>query len=153
MAECRHRFRTVTIRAQIDSTGIFPHELPSTLAYRNSLMNLDLLSGVCMLLSTRFESLWDYELQDGPGMRTAMARFFPFIESRSAWPYRADASHFTNLPGRRPALLFAARAYSRPEYAALWQRLNSEVLDPELARSFPIRQPLLWVTPLPVIRG
>ena len=32
------------------------------------------LPRICVLLSTRFESVWDYELQDGPGMRTVIAR-------------------------------------------------------------------------------
>ena len=105
-----------------------------------------MFAGVCLLLSTRFESVWDYELQDGPGMRTVIARLFPYILDRGKWPYRADAFHFNNLPIRPPALLFAARAYDRPEYAALWQTLNPDPTIPELQRTFPIRQPLLWVT-------
>ncbi len=146
LAELRHHFKTVTLRAQIVADGTFPHELTTSNPYRNSLFNLDLLAGACDLLSTRFENLWDYQLQDGPGLRVAIARYAPYIESRGAWPYRADAHFFNDLPCRRPALLFAARAYQRPEYATLWRSLNPDPTNPTILRTFPIRQPLLWVT-------
>lgn len=142
----RHQFRSSTIRAQIAFDGNFPRELSTANPYRNALFNLDMLAGVCDLLSTRFESAWDYELQDGPSMRNAIARHFPFIANRGSWPYKADAAFFTQLPLRRPALLLAARAFSRPEYADLWKTLPADTTNAELDRTFPIRQPVLWVT-------
>lgn len=142
----RHQFRSATIRAQITFDGTFPRELSTPNPYRNSLFNLDLLACACELLSTRFESVWDYELQDGPGMRVAIAKHFPFIVNRGSWPYRADSAFFTQLPLRRPALLLAARAYSRPEYADLWKTLPADTANPELDCTFPVRQPVLWVT-------
>jgi len=142
----RQRYRTVTIRAQIMANGTFPHELTTANPYRFSLFNLDMLAAVCQLVSTRFESVWDYDLQDGPGMRAAIARHFPYIKDRGAWPYMADATHFNDLPLRQPSLLFAARAYTRPEYTDLWKTLPADTDIPELQRTFPIRQPLLWVT-------
>ena len=150
LAELRHRFKTVTLRAQLVSGGTFPHELSTAYPYRNSLFALDLLSGSCHLLSTPFESLWEYELQDGPGVRSAVAFHAPFIQKRNAWPYRADLMHFADLPVRCPSLLFAARAYQRPEYAELWKTLNPDPTIPELQRTFPISQPLLWMSrPVP----
>jgi Alginate lyase len=142
----RHQYKSSTIRAQIVADGTFPHELTTPNPYRNTLFNLDMMAGVCLLLSTRFESVWDVELQDGPGFRTVIARLFPFILNRGAWPYRADVKYFTDLPIRPPSLLFAARAYDRPEYATLWKTLNPDPKIPELQHTFPIRQPLLWVT-------
>jgi hypothetical protein len=142
----RHQFRSSTIRAQILADGTFPHELNTPNPYRNTLFVLDMMAGVCLLLSTRFESVWEYELQDGPGMRTVIARLFPYIADRGKWPYVADAAYFNDLPLRRPALLFAARAYNRPEYAELWKKLPPDTSIAELQRTFPIRQPLLWVT-------
>ncbi len=142
----RHQYESSTIRAQIVSDGTFPHELTTANPYRNSLFNLDMLTGICLLLSTRFEDVWSYELQDGPGMRSAIARHYPYILDRGAWPYRADAIDFNKLPVRPPSLLFAARAYDRPEYASLWKTLPADPEVPELQRTFPIRQPLLWVT-------
>jgi len=142
----RHQYKTSTIRAQIVADGVFPHELTTPNPYRNSLFNFDMLAAICLLLSTRFESVWDYDLQDGPGMRSAVARHYPYILDRGTWPYRADAAYFTDLPLRRPGLLFAARAYERPEYADLWKTLPPDPTIPELQHTFPIRQPLLWVT-------
>jgi hypothetical protein len=142
----RHQYESSTIRAQIVSDGTFPHELTTANPYRNSLFNLDMLAGICLLLSTRFEDVWSYELQDGPGMRSVIARHYPYILDRGAWPYRADAVYFMDLPVRPPSLLFAARAYTRPEYASLWKTLPADPKIPELQRTFPIRQPLLWVT-------
>jgi hypothetical protein len=142
----RHQYKSSTIRAQIVANGTFPRELSTSNPYRNTLFNLDMFAGVCLLLSTRFESVWDYELQDGPGMRTVIARLYPCILDRGTWPYLADAEHFKDLPIRPPSLLFAARAYNRPEYAELWKILKPDPPVPELQRTFPIRQPLLWVT-------
>jgi hypothetical protein len=146
LADLRHRFKSVTLRAQTVADGSFPHELATPYPYRNSLFNLDLLAASCDLLSTRFESLWEFELQDGPGLHVAMARHFPFIQHRNTWPYKADLTHFDDLPIRNPSLLFAARAYTRPEYADLWKTLPPDTPTPELQRTFPIRQPLLWIT-------
>ncbi len=145
LEELRHRYKTVTLRAQISPDGLFPHELGSATPYRDSLFNLDMLATVCLLLSTRFESIWDYQLEDGPSMRSAIAYHFPFIADRSKWPIRADVAHFNELPGRRASLLFSARAYQRPEYAALWKTLPPDPASPEVLRTLPIHQPLLWV--------
>lgn len=142
----RHRYKSTTIRAQMVADGFFPREIATAYPYRNSLFNLDMFSAVCLLLSTQFESVWEYELQDGPGMRVAIARHVPYIKDRGAWPYEADRDHFNDLPLRQPSLLFCARAYNRPEYADLWKTLPADTTIPELQRTFPIRQPLLWLT-------
>ncbi|WP_263381171.1 alginate lyase family protein [Granulicella arctica] len=145
LSDLRHRFKTATLRAQIVADGSFPRELMTPYPYRNSLFNLDMLTASCELLSTRFESLWEFELQDGPGMHIVMARHFPFMQNRRSWPYRADLTHFDDLPVRNPSLLFAAKAYIRPEYAELWKTLNPDPIVPEIERTFPISQPLLWI--------
>ncbi len=143
----RHQFRSITLRAQIVAEGTFPHELSTRTPYRNSLFALDLLAGAADLLSTKFESLWDFQLQDGPGLRVALAKHAPWIATRSTWPYPADDTHFHDLPCRRPALLLAARAFGRPDYATTWRTLSPpEPAAPELLATFPIRQPLLWFT-------
>ncbi|MDQ2832984.1 MAG: alginate lyase family protein [Acidobacteriota bacterium] len=142
----RHQYQGSTLRAQMVADGTFPHELTTSNPYRNSLFNLDMLAGICLLLTTRFDDVWNYELQDGPGMRSAIARHYPYILDRGAWPYRADAVYFNDLPVRPPSLLFAARAYERPEYASLWKTLPADPKTNQLERTYPIRQPLLWVT-------
>ena len=143
--ELRQRFRRVMLRAQMRADGTIPNELRTANPYRNSLENLDLFAGICQLLSTRFESVWEYQLEDGPGMRSAIAYHFPYIADRTKWPFEADAAHFNELPGRRESLLLCARAYQRPEYAALWKELKPDPADEEILRSVPMHQPLLWV--------
>lgn len=143
--ELRQRYRSTTIRAQISEAGSFANELTTRYPYRLSLFNLDMLAGVCQLLYTPFNSVWDFYLQDGPGMRSAIAWHFPFIKDRKGWPYEADAKYFDNLPLRCPSLLFCARAYMRPEYADVWKTLPADTEIIELQRTFPIRQPLLWI--------
>jgi hypothetical protein len=148
--DCRHRFKTVTVRAQMNADGLFPHELTTANPFRNSLYNLDLLGGVCQLISTQFENVWEHELQDGPGMRSAIAKHAYYIHDRLKWPYPADATHFNLLPYRRPALVFAGRAFGEADYVTLWRTLNPDPTDADILRTFPIRQPVLW---LPIARA
>jgi hypothetical protein len=145
LTQLRHRYRATLLRAQISANGTFPRELTSENAFRYSLFNLDMFAAVCQLLTTRFDSVWDYELQDGPGMRSAIAFHYPFIMDRKLWPYRADSQHFDELPSRRPSLLFCARAYQRPEYADTWKHLQPDPPSLDILRTIPLHQPLLWV--------
>lgn len=141
---CRKRFRAPTLRNQINVDGRFPQELATPDPFRNTLFNFDLLAGACQLLASPFDLLWDYELQDGPGVRAVAAFVYPAIADPTRWTYVADASHFRDLPGPRPGLLFAGRAYHRPEYVQLWRSLDPLAVPEEIGASFPIRQPLLW---------
>ena len=141
---CRKRFRSPTLRNQIRSDGVFLQEVATPNPYRNTLFNFDLLTGACQLLSSPFDQLWTYELIDGVGLRIVAAYLYPVIGHPERWGFVADASHFRDLPGRRPALLFAGRAYDRPEYVDLWQQLPAGPPPEAITGSFPIREPLLW---------
>ncbi len=141
---CRKRFRSPTLRNQIRSDGVFPQEVATPNPYRNTLFNFDLLAGACQLLSSPFDQLWDYELIDGVGMRIVSAYLYPVIAHPERWGFIADATHFRDLPEHRPGLLFAGRAYDRPEYVELWQQLPAGPPPEAIAESFPIREPLLW---------
>jgi hypothetical protein len=109
-----------------------------------------MMAAICHLLSTHFESPWDYQLPEGTGMRSTIAYHFPFIANRALWPFRADAMHFDQLPARRISLLFTARAYQRPEYATLWKMLQPDPTASDILRTLPIHQPLLWVRQPPL---
>ncbi len=141
---CRKRFRAPTLRNQITADGRFPQEVATPEPFRNTLFNFDLLTGACQLLASPFDLLWDYELQDGPGMRAVAAFVFPSIADPTKWAYVADLAHFRDLPGPRPGLLFAGRAYNRPEYTELWRSLDPLEVPEAIGGSFPIREPLLW---------
>ncbi|MBS1815650.1 MAG: alginate lyase family protein [Acidobacteria bacterium] len=140
---CRELFQRRLIR-QMAIDGSYPLELARTKPYSYSLFNLDVMSMTCEVLSTPLQSMWEYELPDGRGMRAAVAFHYPFIKDKRKWPYKADVEYFADLPVRQPSLLFAARAYTRPEYLATWKTLNPDPTVPEIIRNFPIRQPALW---------
>jgi hypothetical protein len=149
LSALRHRFRTATLRAEMNGNGIFPHVVSSPNPYRDCLFNLDLLCLACELMTTRFDNPWEFELQDGPGLRAAVAFHYPAIANRAVWQYPADLAHFKDLPGRRISLLLAGRAYRHPEYVDLWRTLQPlpEIAAPEVLRSFAVTQPVLWFTP------
>lgn len=141
---CRKRFRAPTLRNQITADGRFPQELATPEPFRSTLLNFDLLAGACQLLASPFDLLWDFELQDGPGMRAVAAFVYLPVADPTKWNYVADVTHFRDLPGPRPGLLFAGRAYNRAEYVELWRSLDPLPVPEDIGASFPIRQPLLW---------
>jgi hypothetical protein len=149
---CRARFRHPTLRNQITADGTFPQELATENPFRNTLFNFDLLAGACQLLASPFDDLWSYQLIDEVGLRSVAAWLVPKISDPATWPTISDAAHFHTIPLRRPALLFAGRAYNRPEYVNLFRTLpapNLSTLPTDLTSTFPIRQPLLWTTKSP----
>ena len=146
--ECSHRFRDKLLR-QMSFDGDFPAELHRADAYASSIFTLECLSLTCEVLSSPMDRLWDYNLPDGRGMRSAVAFLYPALDRRAAWKYPADAEHFTGWPVRGATLLLAGRAYSRPEYIVTWKRLPLEPRVPEMLRFCPSRQPALWTVRVP----
>ena len=147
-ARCRDRFKTVIVPNQIAKDGSLPLELARTKPYSYSLFDTDVLSGICQSLSTKDEDLWLFKGPNGKGVADAVAFVFPYIADKSKWPFAKDVEYFDDLPARRPSLLFAGEALQRPEYIAVWRRLDADPKVPEVIRNMPIRQPLLWVDPV-----
>jgi len=103
------------------------------------------MAAVCQILATPEDNLFSYALPDGRGFAKAMAFMFPFIADKKSWPYVQDVEYFDDWPVRQPSLLFAGTALSKPEYLAVWSRLNADPSVEEIIRNYPIRQPFLWV--------
>jgi len=141
----RRRFKEVLVPEQIAADGSFPRELSRTKPYGYCLFNLDAMATVCQILSTPDDNLFSYTLPDGRGFAMAMAFMFPFIADKKSWPYPNDVEYFDDWPVRQPSLLFAGIALSKPEYFAVWRRLNPNPTVEEIIRNYPIRQPFLWV--------
>ncbi|HYY72698.1 MAG TPA: alginate lyase family protein [Candidatus Bathyarchaeia archaeon] len=142
---CRKRFKDVIVPEQIAENGSLPQELRRTKPYGYCLFNLDVMSAVCQILSTPYDSLFSYSLPDGRGFARAMAFMFPFIADKRTWPYPYDIEYFNAWPVRQPSLLFAGLALSRSEYIEVWNKLNPDPTVEEIIRNYPIRQPLLWL--------
>jgi hypothetical protein len=148
---CRDRFRDHLLPDQLAPDGRLPLELARTKPYSYSLFNLDMLALVCQLASAETparDNLWTFTLPDVRSFRRAVDFYFPFIADKQKWPFPHDVEYFDDLPNRQPSLLFAGLAYRDPRSIALWRKLPPDPKTAEIVRNFPIRQPLLWLTPI-----
>jgi hypothetical protein len=142
---CRNRYKTVLIPNQEGPDGSFPLELARTKPYGYSLFNLDAMAILVQTLSTREDDLWKWQMADGRGMAKAVAYMYPFIADKKSWPKPPDVMYDKEWPVRQPCLLFAGVALDRPDYVALWKKLEGDPTVEEVLRNWPVRQPLLWV--------
>ncbi len=145
LKECRERFKNVFVPRQISTDGSFPQELRRTKPYGYSLFNLEAMSACCQILSTEQDDLWSFSLQDGRGMRLAMAYMVPFIRDKKKWPLPPDVMYDKEWPMRQTSLLFGGIALHEPSYIDLWKTLPADSDVEEVIRNFFIRQPVLWV--------
>jgi hypothetical protein len=145
LKDCSERYKKILLPNQMAPDGSFPRELKRTKPYGYSLFNIDIMAAVCQILSTPEDDLWAFALPDGRGMRKGMEYIVPFIEDKKKWPLKPDVMYWDEWPIRHPALLFAGLALDKPEYLALWKKLDGDPKVDEVIRNFPIRQPLLWV--------
>jgi hypothetical protein len=151
--QVRTQYKTLFVPNQMAPDGSFPRELARTKPYSYSIFNFDTMAALCQSLEGDGRSLYNFALPDGRGICKAAAFLYPFLRDKSTWPYAKDIEHFDSLPVRSPGLLFAGLACSHADYLQLWSRLNPDPTDPEIIRNFPIRQPLLWVTPTSSRKG
>ena len=139
-AYCRDRFETVLIPGQEAQDGSFPQELKRTKPYGYSLFNLDALAIIAQTLG-----LWTWQMPDGRGMARAMEYMTPFIQDKKKWTLPPDVMYDKEWPVRQPCLLFAGLALDKPEYIAIWRKLDPDPTVEEVLRNYPVRQPLLWI--------
>jgi len=137
---CRDRFMTVLIPNQEAADGSFPQELKRTKPYGYSLFNLDAMAIIAQTLG-----LWKWQMPDGRGMAKAMEYMYPYMLDKKKWPLAPDVMYYDQWPVRQPSLIFGGLALGKPEYVALWRRLNADPTVEEVLRNWPVRQPLLWV--------
>jgi alpha-galactosidase len=149
LAECRRRYKEVFVAKQMAVDGSFPAELRRTKPYGYSIFQLDNMAALCQLLSTEQESLWNFALPDGRGIRKAVEFLYPYLADKSTWPRKPDIHAWNGWPARQPALLFAGFAFGEQKYLDLWQKLPADPVDPEVRRNIAITQPLLWLRPVP----
>ncbi|MCK3685354.1 alginate lyase family protein [Maribellus sp. YY47] len=147
---CRNRFKQVLLPGQMAVDGSFPQEIARTKPYGYSIFNLDVFTTTAEILSNDTENLFTFTTPEGLSLEKAADFLFPFIKDKSTWPYSPDVMYWDEWPARQPFLLFAGRAYNKPEYLELWKTLEGYPTNGEVLRNLPIRNPLIWLMEKPV---
>jgi len=146
---CRDRFKNILLPNQMAENGSFPLEIRRTKPYGYSLFNLDAFMTAAEILSDENNDLYAYSV-NGKDMEKGAEFLYPYVQDKSAWPYEKDVMYWDEWPVRHPFLLFAGRAYDKPEYIELWKTLDGYPETGEVLRNLPIRNPLLWLLNEPV---
>ena len=111
------------IATQIEPDGSQPHELARTRSFDYSTMNLRGMFELAALGRCVGVDLWNFQTDDGRGVRKALDWLIPYAAGEKAWQHK----QITELrPGRLfPLLRAAAVAYREPRY----ERLIAELPD------------------------
>lgn len=145
MEFARNMYKTVLLPQQMTNNGSFPLELERTKPYGYSLFNLDVMTGLCQVLSISEDNLFTYTTEDGKGIQRGISFLFPYVKDKSSWPHQKDVMYWDEWPVSHPFLLFGGLAFNEEKYLTLFNELNSDFKTPEVVRNMPIRYPLLWL--------
>ena len=142
---CRNFYKSILLPNQMEKDGSFPLELKRTKPYGYSLFNLDAMTSICQILSTRQDNLFAYTTIDGRNLELGIKFMVPYIENKSVWPFQHDVMYWEEWPVRQSSLLFGGIAFKNKKYMDLWESLKANVTTPEIIRNMPVRYPILWV--------
>jgi len=142
---CRNFYKNTLLPNQMDKDGSFPLELKRTKPYGYSLFNLDAMTSICQILSTKQDNLFAYTTKDGKNLELGLKFIIPYIENKSLWPYQQDVMYWDEWPVRQSSLLFGGLAFKNKKYIELWKSLKANVTTAEIIRNMPVRYPILWV--------
>ena len=142
---CRNFYKNTLLPNQMEKDGSFPLEIKRTKPYGYSLFNLDAMTSICQILSTKKDNLFTYTTSDGKNIELGIKFMFPFIENKSLWKYQHDVMYWDEWPVRHSNLLFGGLAFKNKKYLELWKSLNANFTTPEIVRNMPVRNPVLWV--------
>lgn len=142
---CRNFYKNTLLPNQMEKDGSFPLELKRTKPYGYSLFNLDAMTSICQILSTKDDNLFAFSSSDGKNIELGIKFMFPYIENKSLWKYQQDVMYWDEWPVRQSSLLFGGLAFKNKKYIELWKSLNANFTTPEIVRNMPVRNPILWV--------
>jgi hypothetical protein len=145
LEDCKSRFKNILFPGQMDANGSFPLEIKRTKPYGYSLFNLDAMTTICQVLSTKVDNLWSYTLPDGRNIQQAIAFMYQFVENKSAWTYPKDIMYWNDWPVAQPFLLFGYQAYQNKSWLKTWKKLEHFPETEEVIRNLPVRNPLIWI--------
>jgi hypothetical protein len=141
---CSDRYKTVLLPGQMAVDGSFPQELRRTKPYGYSLFNLDAMTTVCRILSTKEDNLWTFQTPDGRSMKKGVEFLYPYVADKSKWPFKQDVMYWENWPVAHPFLVFGAEAYADKNWLNTWKKLDHAPVVEEVIRNLPVRNPLIW---------
>jgi hypothetical protein len=142
---CRDRYKNVLLPNQMATDGSFPRELGRTKPYGYSIFNLDAMTTLCQILSTKTDDLWAYQTAEGKSIQKGIAYLYPFIADKSKWPLKPDVMYWENWPVAQPFLAFGARAYQKTAWLDIWKKMDHDPEVEEVIRNLPVRNPLIWL--------
>src|SRR5215211_14398 len=142
---CRDRYKTMLLLNQMAADGSFPREIRRTKPYGYSIFNLDAMTTVCQILSTKEDNLWNYQTVDGKSIKKGIQFLYPFIADKNKWPFPKDVMYWENWPVAQPFLVFGAQAYNNKAWLDTWKKLEHSPTVDEVIRNLPIRHPLIWL--------
>jgi hypothetical protein len=135
----------VLLPNQMAADGSFPQELRRTKPYGYSIFNLDAMSTICQILSTKEDNLWNFSTPDGRTIRKGIEYLYTFVADKSKWPKQPDVMYWDNWPVAQPFLLFGANAYGNTNWFVTWKKLDHAPKVEEVIRNLPVRHPLIWL--------
>jgi hypothetical protein len=142
---CSDRYKNVLLPNQMAADGSFPRELKRTKPFGYSLFNLDAMTTLCQILSTKENDLWNYQTADGRSIKKGIEFLYPYIADKNKWPFQKDVMYWENWPVAQPALVFGAAAYKNKSWLNTWKALDHAPTVEEVIRNLPVRHPLIWL--------
>jgi hypothetical protein len=142
---CSNRYKTVLLPEQMAADGSFPLEIKRTKPFGYSLFNLDAMTTICQILSTKENDLWNYTTSDGESIKKGIEFLFPFIADKNKWTFPKDVMYWEQWPVAQPALVFGANAYRNNDWLNAWKKLDHDPKEEEVIRNLPVRHPLIWI--------
>jgi hypothetical protein len=144
MRFCSDRYKNVLLPNQMDVNGSFPKELRRTKPFGYSIFNLDAMTTLCQILSTKENDLWHYQTTDGRSIKKGIEFLYPYLVDKNKWPYPHDVMYWENWPVAQPSLVFGAVAFGEKDWLNTWKKLDHNPTVEEIIRNLPVRHPLIW---------
>jgi Alginate lyase len=145
MEFCSDRYKNVLLPNQMAVDGSFPRETARTKPFGYSIFNLDAMTTLCQILSTKENDLWNYQTRDGKSIRKGIEFLYPYLQDKNKWPYQHDVMYWENWPVAQPSLVFGAVAFDNRNWLDTWKKLDHDPAVEEVIRNLPIRHPLIWI--------
>lgn len=142
---CSDRYKNVLLPNQMAEDGSFPRELRRTKPYGYSIFNLDAMTTICQVLSTKKDNLWNYQTDDGRSIKKGIEFLYPYVADKNKWPSSKDVMYWDNWPVAQPFLMFGANAYNNKEWFNTWRGLEHVPTVEEVIRNLPVRHPAIWI--------